>query len=115
VVTHHIGDLVSVSVFGRQIIIVNSAQTATEMLETKSSIYSDRPVMSMAGELVGWKNVLILMPYCERFRTHRKLLHKIIGTPSSMSNFHLLEEQETRRFLKRVLDKPDDLAAHVRK
>jgi len=97
-------------------IILNSAQTAIEMLDKKSSIYSDRPVIPMAGELVGWKNVLVLLPYqCKRFRTHRRLLHQTIGTPAAASNFHVLEEEETRKFLKRVLDKPDNLAEHVRK
>jgi len=32
-----------------------------------------------------------------------------------MSKFHEAEETETRKFLKYVLAKPDDLAAHVRK
>lgn len=105
----------SVSVFGQQMIILNSAQTAIEMLDKKSSIYSDRPVVPMGGELVGWKKLLVLMPYGERFRNHRKLLHQTIGTPSSMSKFHSVEEEETRKFLKCVLANPDDLAAHVRK
>ena len=105
----------SVSVLGQQMIILNSAQTAFEMLDKKSSIYSDRPIIPMGGELVGWKNLLVLFSYGERFRTHRKLLHQEIGTPSSMSNFYVAEERETRKFLKCVLAKPDDLAAHVRK
>ena len=107
--------MVSVSIFGQQMIIVNSAKTAIEMLDKKSSIYSDRPIMQMGGELVGWKNTLVLIPYGERFRNYRKLFHQIIGTASSMSRFHSAEEAETRKFLKSVLANPDDLATHVRK
>jgi hypothetical protein len=107
--------MVSVSVFGQQMIILNSAQTAIEMLDKKSSIYSDRPIIPMGGELVGWKNTLVLLPYGDRFRNYRKLFHQTIGTMSSMSNFHGAEEMEARKFLKSVLAKPDDLAAHVRK
>ncbi len=29
------------------------------MLEKKSVIYSDRPVLQMGGELVGWKRTLV--------------------------------------------------------
>jgi len=69
----------------------------------------------MGGELIGWKDTLVLIPYGDRFRNYRKLFHQTIGTPSAMSKFHEAEETETRKFLKYVLAKPDDLAAHVRK
>jgi hypothetical protein len=45
------GDISSVTVFGRPLIILNSVKIAMEMLEKKSSKYSDRPVMPMGGEL----------------------------------------------------------------
>jgi len=109
------GDMVSVSVFGQQMIIVNSAKTANEMFEKKSSIYSDRPIMQMGGELVGWKNTLVLIPYGKRFQNYRKFFHQVIGTPSSMNRFLPAEEAEARKFLKSVLVNPDDLATHVRK
>lgn len=109
------GDIVSVSVFGQTMIIINSAQTAFDMLDKKSSIYSERPVLQMGGELVGWKNTLVLLPYGERFRNFRKLFHQTIGTPRAMENFHPIEEKETREFLKRVLARPEDLAEHIRR
>jgi hypothetical protein len=96
-------------------VILNSAKTAVEMLEKKSSIYSDRPVMQMAGELIGWKNSLILLPYGERFRKHRKYFRQLIGNIASASLFYPVEELETHLFLKRVAENPDDLAAHIRK
>jgi len=108
------GDIVSVSVLGRHIVILNSAKTAVEMLDKKGSIYSDRPVLQMGGELVGWKNSLGLLPYGERFRNSRKFFHKLIGTIPSASLFYPVEEFETRRFLKQLAKNPDDLAAHVR-
>jgi len=105
----------SVSVFGQHMIILNSAQRAFEMLETRSSIYSDRPILQMGGEMVGWKDTLVLIPYGERFRNYRKMFHQVIGTPSAMSAYHSVEEHETLRFLQRILVDPDNLAAHIRK
>lgn len=107
--------MVSVSVFGQQMIIINSAQVATEMLAKKGSIYSNRPIIQMGGEMVGWKNTLVLVPYGDRFRNYRKLSHQLIGSHASMSQFHPIEEAETHKFLKRLLAKPDDLAGHVRR
>ena len=109
------GDIVSVSIFGQRMIILNSAQLAMDMLDKKSSIYSDRPIMQMGGELVGWKNTLVLLPYGNRFRNYRKMFHQVIGTPAAMAAFNPIEEEETHKFLKRVLKSPEDLAAHVRK
>lgn len=103
------------SIFGQQLVILNSFKPAIEMLEKKSSIYSDRPIMQMGGELVGWKNTLVLIPYGDRFRNYRKMFHQLIGTHTAMSNFHHIEEMETHRFLKRILAKPEEVAAHVRK
>lgn len=96
-------------------IILNSAQQAMDMLDKKSSIYSDRPVLVMGGEIVGWKYILALTPYGERFREYRRFIHKLIGAKPQIERFHGLEEFETHRFLRRVLKKPDDVAAHIRK
>lgn len=69
----------------------------------------------MAGELVGWKNTLVLLPYGPRFRRYRRLFHSLIGSQAVVKRFFPGEELEARRFLRRVLMKPDDLAVHVRK
>ncbi|KAF8631286.1 hypothetical protein AX15_002609 [Amanita polypyramis BW_CC] len=109
------GDICSVMVIGQPIIILNSRRTVHEMLEKKSTIYSDRPVLQMGGELVGWKNTLVLLPYGDRFRRYRRLFHSLVGSHAIIKTFVPVEEQETRRFLRRVLAKPEDLQTHIRK
>lgn len=109
------GDICSVTVFGQPLVVINSAQVAVDMLDKKSAIYSDRPTLQMAGELVGWKDSLVLLPYGDRFRRYRRLFHKLIGSVAAMKQFYPIEEAETRRFLRRVLDDPDNLSTHIRK
>ncbi|SJL03008.1 related to cytochrome P450 CYP2 subfamily [Armillaria ostoyae] len=109
------GDIASVSVLGQRIVILNPAQVAIDMLDKKSSIFSDRPVLVMAGELVGWKKVLGLTPYGARFRDYRRRAYQLFGNNAAMKQFLPLEELETRRFLTRLLAKPEDLSAHIRK
>jgi hypothetical protein len=109
-----VGDIASISLFGQEFFIVSSAQVAIEMLEKKSAIYSDRPVMEMGGELVGWKHTLVLLPYGDRFRSYRKMFHQVIGTNAAMANFHPVEEAETHRFLKLLLERPKEFANHIR-
>jgi hypothetical protein len=50
-VTLRPGDIASVTVLGRCLIILNSSKIAVDMLDKKSAKYSDRPVMPMGGEL----------------------------------------------------------------
>jgi cytochrome P450 len=108
------GDMMSVDVMGQRMVVLNSAQIASEMLEGKGAIYSNRPTLPMGGELVGWKNTLVLIPQGERHRQYRRLFHKLIGTSVSMQQFLPAEEEETHKFLRRVLAKPADLQSHVR-
>ncbi|KAG6908101.1 hypothetical protein DXG01_006138 [Tephrocybe rancida] len=107
------GEIVSITVFGQPIIVLNSVKIANDMLDKKSNIYCDRPIMQMAGNLVGWKNSLVLLPYGDRFRRFRRMFHTIIGSRASVSQFSHIEELETRRFLRRVLASPTELATHV--
>ncbi|KAG0700131.1 cytochrome P450 [Suillus ampliporus] len=107
------GDISHVEVLGQHIIVLNSLKIAMDMLDKKSSVYSDRPVFPM-GELCGWKHALALLPYGDRWRWYRKNLHHAIGTRSAADKYNQIKEIETHRFLQRVLAKPDELQAHVR-
>ncbi|KAG5220605.1 cytochrome P450 [Salix suchowensis] len=109
------GDLVTIKIFGQPFIILNNINVAAELLDERSAINSDRPVVPMGGELVGWKNTLVLIPYGARFRSFRKKFHQVIGTPAMMKQFEPTEEHETQKFLRRLLKSPEDLGAHVRK
>ncbi|KAG1788381.1 cytochrome P450 [Suillus variegatus] len=108
------GDIAHVEILGQHVMVVNSTRTAIEMLDKKSNVYSSRPVLPMAGELCGWKNALALLPYGDRLRQYRKNLHHIIGSRVALKIYHPIEEIETRRFLKRVFAKPDQLREHIR-
>ncbi|KAG1894332.1 cytochrome P450 [Suillus fuscotomentosus] len=90
------GDITHIEVLGRHIIVLNSVKTAMDMMDSKSTLYSDRPVLPMAGEL------------------QRKNLHRVIGSRAAVNVYNEIEEVETRRFLKCVLVKPDRLQEHIR-
>ncbi|KAE8158642.1 cytochrome P450 [Aspergillus tamarii] len=69
------------------IVILNDHQVAFDLMEKRSTIYLSRPRMIFAGEMVGWENALTMQGY---------------------------SDVEVRRFLLRVLQKPDNLIRHVR-
>ncbi|KAG2031107.1 cytochrome P450 [Suillus americanus] len=96
------------------IVVLNSAKTAMELLDNKSNVYSDRPVLPMGGELVGWQDSLSLIPYGDRFRQYRKNIHRVIGSRAAVDTYSQVVEDETPRFLKSVMTKPDQLQEHIR-
>ncbi|KAG6915648.1 hypothetical protein DXG01_010612 [Tephrocybe rancida] len=108
------GGILSVKLLGRPMIIVNSAQVMAE-LDKQGSVYSDRPRLEMGGELLGYSDTLVLMPYGARFRTYRKHFSRHIGTPATMERHYPIVEYETRRFLKRTLVNAEDLSNNLRK
>ncbi|OJJ32368.1 hypothetical protein ASPWEDRAFT_117096 [Aspergillus wentii DTO 134E9] len=108
------GPISSVTSLGKTIIILNDVQTTIDLMEKRSAIYSSRPKMAFAGEMIGWHDTLGLLPYSDRFRTYRKTLHRALGTSSAVARFTSLQEVEIRRFLLRVLREPDALLQHIR-
>lgn len=100
---------------GQPIIIVNDAKTAFEMLDKKSAIYSDRPVLTMACILTGWKDTLALSSYGHRFREYRKNLFRLMGSRSNVEPHIELMEAQMHNFLKVTLAKPDSVSMNIRK
>ena len=103
------------NLLGQPMIILNSAKHSIALLDKRSNIYSDRPVLMMGGELVGLKYTLVLTPYGRRFREYRRFIAKLIGGPTQIDDHLPLEEHETKRFLKRILKDPEHVADHIRK
>lgn len=99
---------------GQPLIILNSADIMDEF-DKASSIYSDRPVLQMGGELVGYNNTLVLLRYGPRFRTYRRHFSRYIGPNKPVQSLHPLIEQETRCFLKSVLEDNEHLNENLRK
>ncbi len=99
---------------GQPMMIVNSANIMDEF-DKAGSIYSDRPILQMGGNLVGYNDTLVLLSYGPRFRTYRRHFSRYIGPNKPVQSHHTLIEQETRRFLKAVLKNNEDLNKNVRK
>ncbi|EMD40455.1 hypothetical protein CERSUDRAFT_80124 [Gelatoporia subvermispora B] len=109
------GDIMSVNLLGQTMVILNSPKLAFDMLDKKSSIYSDRPTLTMGGELAGWDRTLALLRYGNVFRETRRLLSQLIGSRKHLEKFHGHLETETRKFLYRLMRHPDNVGKQVRK
>ncbi|KAG6908816.1 hypothetical protein DXG01_003169 [Tephrocybe rancida] len=106
-------DIIHLDVLGKSIIVLDTAEAATELLEKKSSIYSGRPRMPMVGELMGWDFILGFMPYGQLWREHRRLMHQSFH-PTAALRFHPQELKATHRLLGRLLQDQNDVLGHIR-
>ncbi|KAF4597022.1 hypothetical protein EYR40_007472 [Pleurotus pulmonarius] len=50
----------------------------SKLYEKRSALYSDRPNMNVYVG-IGWDSILVFLPYGQRFRKHRQLLHSHFG------------------------------------
>ncbi|EIW51642.1 cytochrome P450 [Trametes versicolor FP-101664 SS1] len=115
--TSRYGDVVSTTVMGQPTLILGSFRAASDLLDTKGAIYSDRPDAVMAGELVGWNRGLGYAhgPDNPRFREFRRLFQQFIG-PRACQDATILtmQEEETHRLMLRFLHDPENFYRHPR-
>ncbi|KAH9986094.1 cytochrome P450 [Russula compacta] len=109
------GDLIQLTVFGQPTIIINSPQLATEILSKKSAIYSSRPHLTMACDLVGWRDILVLLKYTDKFKSCRRMFQAVIGTRVAVDKFRDTLEEESALLLRRLLDDPQNFVGPIRK
>ena len=108
-----IGDIVYFKAAGTNAFVLNSPEVVHELLEKRSSIYSDRPVLPLSGEIIGWRRGTMLSQHEARHKTSRKLLAQTMGK-SQAKRFWSLQEWQTARFLQRLEENSDELINHIR-
>jgi len=108
------GPISRAHVLGRDVIIINDADIAMDLLDKRSLVYSDRPRMIFTRELVGWKDMLAVVEYGDTFRTERKYLHQVFGTQKAISKFYPLQDIAFKRCILNLIKDQGDLEHNVR-
>ncbi|KAF8157199.1 cytochrome P450 [Crassisporium funariophilum] len=106
-------DILYLNVAGVSIIVLDTSEAATELLEKRSSIYSGRARMPMMNELMGWNFNFAFMQYGERWRRHRRLIHHSFH-PTAAKRFRPHSLRASRNLINRFLDIPDDVIGNLR-
>ncbi|KAJ7902383.1 cytochrome P450 [Mycena leptocephala] len=107
------GDIFSLTVFGQTMVVVNSVKVAEDLLDLQGANFSDRPVLPMAGELVGYNNGLALCHYGDRTRKERKLFHQLVGTPAAIKQLVPLLSTEIHKLLRNIVSNPGGLSEEI--
>ncbi|KAF5329266.1 hypothetical protein D9619_009011 [Psilocybe cf. subviscida] len=113
------GDVVHIDVFGQSMIILNSLKAARDLLEKRSSIYSDRPRFVLLSELPGLAISRLQARHTHtlsgpRFRKHRRFINQVFNH-RAIAAFRPLQEKEILTLLEGMLDNPDAFVDHFRR
>ncbi|KAG0699536.1 cytochrome P450 [Suillus ampliporus] len=109
------GPILSFRVPGRQFIVLNSLKSATELLDSRATTYSDRPRKWMHTELAKRRLTPFNIPFNHpNFKTYRTMF-KASLSPRAIQNYQSLQIQESRVLLDGLQKDPDQFAAHIRR
>ncbi|CAE6462182.1 unnamed protein product [Rhizoctonia solani] len=109
-------DIISITIFGQTFIVLNSAETANELLDKRSTIYSSRPQLPMITypDLVDWSKLTALLPYGDRWRAQRRVTHSVLHKTASEEFWPSLVK-ESRLALQRISINPGNFIEDVRR
>ncbi|CAA7268859.1 unnamed protein product [Cyclocybe aegerita] len=105
-------DLLHLNLAGTSMIIIDTFDAATELLDRRSSLYSGRPRMPMINEVIGWDFNFAFMDYGDRWRQHRKLMHQSFH-PTAVEHFHPQQLRSARNLIQKLATK-DDILSELR-
>ncbi|KAJ7142216.1 cytochrome P450 [Mycena epipterygia] len=106
-------DIIQLDLAGKSVIILSSLKATEDLLEKRSSIYSDRPTSPMLVDLMEWTWLLPLMPYGDTWRAQRRLFSQGFNVTAAR-NFRPKELAATHGLLRRLAHTPGAFRDHLR-
>lgn len=87
-------------------VFLNSSRVVTDLLEKRAPIYSSGPEYPMTQKRLSGNSRVVLMPYCDRWRALRKIMHQVLNTRQA-DKFKPYQELESKQLLYDYLYQPD--------
>ncbi|TFL03965.1 cytochrome P450 [Pterulicium gracile] len=105
--------VVHARIFGQSVVVLNSHQSVNDLLEKRSSLYSDRPRSIMFQEIMAlgtWS--LPFMGYGPAWRIQRQMFHSSFH-PNTVSSYRPVSTECTRKFLRQLHESPEKFRDHI--
>ncbi|KAM5531259.1 hypothetical protein V8D89_015060 [Ganoderma adspersum] len=106
------GEIVYLNAGGQPMIVLGSHEAAIDLLEKRSSNYSDR-LFSCVASLSGWTWLFSVNSYGARWRRTRRLFHQHMHQNAIVA-YRPIQERETAKYLLRILETPEKFLRHGR-
>lgn len=97
----------------QDVVVLNSATAAMELLDKRGATYCDRPRFVLFEEM-GWRRTMAFMRWGPTFRLHRRVLQGGLSK-SGIVRYRALQERETRVFLDGLTQAPQGWEALLRR
>ncbi|KAJ6575093.1 cytochrome P450 [Mycena capillaripes] len=101
-------DVVFLRVLGTPIVCISSLQAASDLLDRKGVVFSDRPRLPVLKDLTGWKWHLVLMSYHEGFTSHRKVVQAHLQPSVVTEKYRGIMIAEVHKLLSSLASRPAD-------
>ncbi|KAG2341949.1 cytochrome P450 [Suillus weaverae] len=109
------GPIFSFRVPNRQLIVLSSLKSATELLDSRATTYSDRPKIWMYTELAKRNlspfNIPFTHPY---FKTYRTVLKGSLSS-RAIQKYQSLQTEQSRMLLNDLHKNPEHFAGHIKR
>lgn len=108
------GDIYSLMLGTSTLIVLSSDEAIKELMDKKSSNYSDRPELYIGQELCSDNLRVLMMGYGPKWRGIRKMFHHLLNATVATS-YVPYQMLENKQMLNDLLDTPDDFLKHIRR
>uniref|UniRef100_A0A0W0FF05 Cytochrome P450 n=3 Tax=Moniliophthora roreri TaxID=221103 RepID=A0A0W0FF05_MONRR len=105
--------IIHVETPGVSLLVINNAKAASDLLEKRSRIYSDRPPAPMAVDLMGWNWNFGLLPYSDAWRSRRRVFLQSFNAQAAKL-FRPHETKSAHLLLTRLRESPENFLVHLR-
>ncbi|KAF8855770.1 cytochrome P450 [Acephala macrosclerotiorum] len=87
-------------------VFLNSSRVVNDLMEKRSAIYSSRTNLPMTDKIMSGGNRILLMPYSDRWRALRKIMHSILNKTKG-TTFQPFQDLESKHLIYDYLHNPD--------
>ena len=128
---YSLGDVMHFRIMNQHVVVVSSLEAATELFERRGTVYSDRFLSVMMGDLCvlvylvsssfrltsyhrmesGW--AFSMISYNEEWRQKRKVFHQYLGA-NAILEYGEQQTEHVMEYLKRLRDSPEKALDHSR-
>ncbi|KAF9007491.1 cytochrome P450, partial [Cyathus striatus] len=107
------GDAIYVNVVGNPIVILNTYQACSDLMEKRSDIYSDRPSSLLAKDMMGWGRALTMASYGDYWKHLRRLAAQSLRK-DIVKQYLDIQQKGVVKYLGSLLTEPEKFVANIR-
>ncbi|KAJ3474622.1 hypothetical protein NLI96_g12355 [Meripilus lineatus] len=107
------GEIVYLNVLGKSIVLLNSEKVADDLLDKRSTIYSDRPRLPLV-KMMGSEDALGFMAYGNKFFKMRKILHDHLASKKVVV-FEDIQASQSHVLLRNLMSSPERFMDHAKR